>query len=74
MDKVSREFKAAVKLAEIPAWKIAYRAGVNPNVLSKIMSGALRVRVGDRRVLKVAEVLGLDPDDCFENSGREAAT
>ena len=63
---ISKKFKIAVKLADIPAWKIAHQAGINPNVLSKIMSGALRVKQGDQRVLRVAELLGLDPKDCFE--------
>ena len=63
---ISRSFKIAVKLADVPAWKVAHAAGVNANVLSRIMSGALRVRPGDKRVLKVAEILGLRPDECFE--------
>jgi hypothetical protein len=64
--KVSFRFRAAVKLADEPAWKIAHRAGINPNVLSQIMSGMKRVRPGDERVLKVANALGLDPKECFE--------
>jgi hypothetical protein len=67
---ISKNFKIAVKLADIPAWKIAIQAGINPNVLSKIMSGALRVKKGDQRVLKVAQVLELDPKDCFEMENR----
>ena len=63
---ISRDFKIAVKLAEIPAWKIATQAGINPNVLSKIMTGALRVKPGDQRVLRVGKFLGLKPEECFE--------
>ncbi len=63
---VSEKFRIAVKLADRPAWKIAYQADVHPNVLSKIMSGAVRVKVGDRRVLRIGEILGLRPDECFE--------
>jgi hypothetical protein len=63
---ISTKFRIAVKMANIPAWKIAFQAEVNPNVLSKIMSGALRVKAGDLRVLRVAQVLGIDPTDCFE--------
>lgn len=63
---ISRNFKIAIKLSPVPAWKIAHAAGISANVLSKIMSGALRVREGDSRVLKVAEILGLTPDECFE--------
>jgi hypothetical protein len=68
---ISKKFKIAVKLADIPAWKIALQAGVNSNVLSKIMSGALRVKPGDSRVLKVAQILKLSPGDCFETKNRQ---
>jgi hypothetical protein len=63
---ISRKFKIAVKLSDIPAWKIAYKAGINPNVLSKIMSGAFRVKPGDIRVINVGQVIGLGAEECFE--------
>lgn len=63
---ISRNFRIAVKLSDIPAWRIATQAGVNPNVLSKIMSGALKVRSGDERVVRVGRMLGLSPEDCFK--------
>ena len=66
MDSVSLKFRVAVKLGDAPVWRIAQRAGINPNVLSKILSGALRVKRGDPRVMKVATVVGLTPDECFE--------
>lgn len=63
---ISKKFKIAIKLSDIPAWKIAYKAGINPNVLSKIMSGALRVKSGDLRVINVGKVIGLNAEQCFE--------
>jgi hypothetical protein len=63
---ISRDFKIAVKLSDEPAWKIAYRAGVNPNVLSKIISGAIRVQRDDTRVLRIGNILGLRPEECFD--------
>lgn len=63
---ISRDFRIAVKLSDLPAWRIAMQAGVNPNVLSKIMSGALRVKPGDERVIRVGGNLGLSPIECFE--------
>lgn len=63
---VSRKFKIAVKLSDIPAWKIARQANINPNVLSKIMSGAIRVKPGDCRVIAVGKVLGIPPEECFQ--------
>lgn len=65
---ISRKFKIAIKLSNIPAWRIAYMAGINPNVLSKIMSGALLIKSRDVRVLKVARVIGLSDDECFEDN------
>ena len=67
---ISRKFKIAIKISDIPAWKIAYKAGVNPNVLSKIMSGALRVKPGDMRVINVGKLIGLDAEECFEANGK----
>lgn len=64
---VSQKFKAAVKLADRPAWKIAYEAEVHPNVLSKIMSGAVRVKDGDVRVVRIGAIFGLSAGECFES-------
>ncbi len=64
---ISKKFRATIKLSEIPAWKIALKAGVDPSVLSKIMIGAIPVRPGDRRVKRVARVIGLREDECFED-------
>ncbi len=63
---VSRDFKIAIKLADRPAWRIAAEAGVNANILSRILSGSLRVRRGDERVIRVGRVLGLSPEACFD--------
>lgn len=65
---VSRTFRAAVKLADRPAWRIAYEAGLHPAVLSKLMSGAIIPRPNDPRVLAVARVLGLQQAECFEST------
>ena len=63
---VSNQFKIAVKMAETPAWRIAFQAGVHPNVLSKIMSGAVVVKYGDECVIRVGKILNLSAEDCFE--------
>ena len=67
---VSKQFKIAVKMAETPAWRIAFQAGVHPNVLSKIMSGAVRVKEGDERVIRVGKLLGLSERECFDEVER----
>lgn len=66
MVKVSKRFIEAVKLANRPAYKIAWEAGLHPVILSKILHGYDRVWPNDRRVIAVAKVLNLKPDDCFE--------
>jgi hypothetical protein len=63
---ISRRFWIAVKLADRPQWRIAAESGVNANTLSKLMSGSLRVKSGDERVVRVGRVLGLAPEECFE--------
>lgn len=64
---VSRKSIIAVKMSKTPAWKIAYAAGIHPNVLSKIISGAVRIQPGDARVIRVGEILSLSADQCFDD-------
>ncbi len=63
---VSKELRAAIKLGEEPAYKIAHRAGISSSTLSKLICGIDKVRPGDPRVLAVGRVLGLKPEECFE--------
>jgi transcriptional regulator with XRE-family HTH domain len=62
---VSRKFKEAVKLSTKRAYQIAREAGISDSALSRIMCGIDEVQPGDERVLKVGEVLGLLPEECF---------
>jgi len=70
MRSLSRHFIEAVKLNPRPAYQIAHDAGLHPATLSKLVSGAERVRKDDARVLAVARVLGLDAASCFEERDR----
>ena len=67
--RLSREFVIAVKLNDLPAYRIAQKAEIHPNVLSKLLNGAERIKPADERVLAVARVLNLDADRCFETEG-----
>ena len=69
---VSVKFKQALKLDPRPQYKIAWEAGLNPTTLSQIITGYIRPKFGDPRVVKVGTLLGLKLDECFE-SFREAA-
>ena len=62
---VSKKFREAVKLSSKRAYQIANGAGIHHTTLSRIMNGIERTRPNDPRVLAVAAVLGLPPDECF---------
>jgi hypothetical protein len=67
---VTEELINAVKLAPKRAYKIAHEAGLHPSTLSRIVCGIERVKADDPRVLRLAEVLGIPPERCFDE-GRE---
>ena len=64
--EVSQEFKNAVKLSEMKAYQIAHEAGLHPSTLSRIVCGIERVKPGDPRVLRIAWVIGIAPENCFK--------
>ena len=68
MTAVSQQFLIRLKLNDLPAYKIAQRAGVNPSKLSKLINGIDRVRPRDPRIIAVGEVIGLSESECFEPS------
>ncbi len=63
---VSERFRAAVLLSPKRAYHIAQEAGLHPSTLSKLLNGIEKVKPGDARVLKVGEVLGFKPEECFD--------
>jgi DNA-binding LacI/PurR family transcriptional regulator len=64
--KVSKAFTHAVKLSEKRAYEIAQEAGIHEATLSHLVNGIRPIESNDERVLAVAKVLGLRPEDCFE--------
>jgi hypothetical protein len=64
--KVSQELFAAIKCADEPAYRIAQRADVRPDMLSKLMHGAEPVKPRDPRVLAIARVVGVPAERAFE--------
>jgi len=64
--RVSRRLFAAVKLAGMPAYEIAARAGLRAEVLSRLLHGAVPLRPQDPRVLAVARVVGVPARNAFE--------
>ena len=63
---VSHKLIAALKLGDEPAYKIAQKAGLDPSTLSKIICGITKVKIGDKRVIAVGQLLGISEKDCFE--------
>jgi len=66
--RVSEEFRASVYLNEKPGYRIAQAANLDPSVLSKLLHGITRIKRNDERVLRVAKVLGLKPEECFRET------
>ncbi len=64
---ISRTFIAAVKLSPHRSYQIAHQASLHPSTLSKIVNGIERVQSNDPRVISVANVLGLNHAECFED-------
>jgi hypothetical protein len=63
---VSQKFIAALKLNPVPAYKIAWSAGVNPTMLSKLINGIERPKPDDPRIVNVGRVLGIPAEECFD--------
>jgi hypothetical protein len=68
---VSQKFIAALKLSPLPAYKIAWSAGVNPTMLSKLINGIERPKPGDPRIIDVGRVLGIPAEECFDTSSED---
>ena len=63
---LSQRFISTIKLHELPAYKIAHKAGIHPSTLSQLLNGIAIAHPNDKRILKIGEVLGLKQGDCFE--------
>jgi hypothetical protein len=67
MIMVSRRLIEAIKLSDLKGYEIAHQAEMHPSMLSRrILNGIEEVMPGDPRVLRIAKVLGLSPDECFQ--------
>jgi len=63
---ISDKFKIAVKLDPRPQYKLAWMADVNPTVLSQIITGYIRPKRKDPRVLRIGALVGLKESECFQ--------
>ncbi len=65
---VSQQLVDALRRHRDRAYRIAFRAGLHPTTLSKLIHGATRVQPNDARVLAVGRELGLSPAECFQDA------
>ena len=73
MIRVSKEFIAKLKVHELPAYRIAQQAELDPVVLSQLINGIIRTKPNDKGILAVGKVLGVAPSECFEVTEAEAS-
>jgi len=71
MLKISERFWIAVKTSRMKGYEIANHAGIHPATLSKLLWEVNAARPDDPRVIAVGKVLGLSPDECFEEIAEE---
>ncbi len=63
---ISRQFLTELKLHDLPAYKIAQRAGVNHVTLSKLICGIIPTKERDERIVAVGKILGVTASECFQ--------
>lgn len=68
MLSVSKKLKAAVKLSDVPSYEIAHQANLDPSTLSKLICGIAKIKPLDHRVIAVGQVLGIPPEECFQEN------
>lgn len=70
---ISRKLRAAVKLSPVRMYRLAQEAGLHPSTLSKLINGITPARPGDPRILRLGTLLGLKPEELFEEAEPETA-
>jgi hypothetical protein len=70
MTKVSEKFLVRLKLHQLPGYRIAQMAGINPVTLSKLINGIEPLRPDDERIRRVGSIIGLKDSEVFENLNR----
>ena len=70
--QLSVRFIEKLKLSNEPAYRLAWRAGIHPNTLSKLVTGYLRPKQNDERLLHIGKLLGLKPTEVFQERMTES--
>lgn len=62
---LSREFRAAIKLADERQYQLARQAGLSPGQLSALLRGIIPARANDVRLRRLAEYLDVPIENAF---------
>ena len=62
---ISQALKVGILLSGKRHYQIAQEAGLHPTTLSRLLNGIDKVKPNDERVLKVADIVGVAPEECF---------
>ncbi len=68
---ISRKLRDTVKLSWMHAYEIAYKAKVSSSTLSAMINYREDVKYGDPRVKRIAKILGISWEECFEPDDEE---
>lgn len=64
--RATRAAIVAVKLHRLRAYELAQRAGLDDTMLSRWIRGRRGLAPEDRRLIRLARLLGLRPEECVE--------
>lgn len=68
---LSQKFIEKLKLWHEPQYRVAVKAGIHPGLLSKWVIGAQPVREGDKRLLKIADLIQFPRGEVFHKGGEK---
>jgi hypothetical protein len=64
---ISQKWRTAVKLSPMRNYRLAFKAGLHPSTLSKLLNGIEKIKPNDPRVLRIGRMLGVPDDECFSD-------
>lgn len=69
MQKLSERFQVALSLSHIPRYKLAILAGLEPSILSKLITGQRPVgKVYEAKLIGIGRALGLKLEEVFQKT------
>ena len=71
--QVSDKLRQAIEAAPLRHYQLATLAQMHPSTLSKVLNQSARLRPFDRRVLAIARVVGVRPEEAFKVEGTKEA-